>query len=152
MVGSLFVSIAGLLVHGDKAKLQLSLSSILGDFYTNLESFRCRLGAETLDVVGDEGWARKSLALSGHDSLTLGLSYLLQQPLNSLGARCGLEAVDDAAGGKVEKCLAVLLQLLVGIGASVQCLDIFIVELERSGSIFDNLLPLMFCVEARSAV
>lgn len=152
VLGGLLVTIAGFLVHGSKASLQLSLSAVLSELNTDLESGWCWLSAERLEVVGDEGWAWKALVLAGHDGLALRLSDLLEESLDGLGRCWRLKSVDNAGCGEIEESLGVLLELLVGVGAAVQCLDVLAVELESGSGVLDNLLPIVLGIIASSAV
>ena len=130
----------------------MSLSAVLGELNTDLKSDWRWLGAERLEVVGDEGWAWKALVLAGHDCLSLRLSDLLEESLDGLGGCWGLESIDDAGCGEIEESLGVLLELLVGVGAAIQCLDVLAVELESGSGVLDNLLPLVLSIIASSAV
>ena len=60
--------------------------------------------------------------------------------------------VDDAASGKVKKCVVVLLQMLVGNSSAVEGFEVFVVHRKSCARIFDHLLPLGQDIPASGAV
>jgi hypothetical protein len=131
-----------LALHRPQTCLQLSLSSVHVQLVGVIQTSRALLGAEALDVVGDKGRAGKLVGVLGLDDIVgLNLSNLLQETLNGVGARLVLELINDAAGGEIEEGLAVLLEMLVCIGTSVESLDVGGVQVNGSSSILDNVIP-----------
>ena len=151
-LGSLLVTRAGLALQRLEALLQLAQAGILRQLDRVLEALGPGLGPEALDVVADERRAGQAGGLVLQDLLGLGLGELLEQALDRLGALLVPEAVDDAARGEVEECLAVLLEVVVGVGAAVQGLDVLGVEVDGGGGILDDLVPVAQGIVAGSAV
>jgi hypothetical protein len=150
--GGLGVALAGLGGHGLETLAQLALARLLVELGVVSEPGGGVLGAEALQVVGDEGGAGQLLLLALQDGLALLLGDLLQQALDALGAALVAEAVDDAAGRVVEQGLAVAVDLLVGVGAAVEGLDVLVVEVDGGGGVVDDLLPVAHGVVAGGAV
>jgi hypothetical protein len=149
---SLGVALSRLGAHGLQALAQLSLTALLVELGVVVETGRGGLGAEALQVVCDKSGAGQLLLLGGEDGLALGLGDLLQQALDALGAALVAEAVDDTAGRVVEESFAVALDLLVGVGAAVQGLDVLVVEVDGGGRVLDNLVPVGHGIVAGGAV
>ena len=105
-----------------------------------------------MEVVGDKRWTRQLPPLGVQDDLALLLSNLLQEPFQRYAARLVGKAVDDAACRKVEEAIAVLTNVLIGNGPTVQGLDIFIVHGDCSAGVFDDLVPIGENVVARCTV
>lgn len=150
--GSLLVTSTSLALQVLQAELHLTKAGLLGELNRVLEALRAGLGAEALEVVADEGRAGELRGLGLEDLLGLVLGELLEEALDGLGALLVAEAVDDAAGGEIEKSVAVTAKLVVSIGTAVQGLDVVWVELEGGGGIGDNLLPLGEGIVASGAV
>ena len=150
--GGFGVAVASLGGHGLEALAQLALSALLVQLGVVVKALWWRLGSEALEVVCDECWAGQLLLLSGENCLALGLGNLLQQPFYALRTALVAEAVDDAARRVVEQSLAVALDLLVCVRSSVQGLDVFVVEVDGGGRVFNDLVPLLHGVVAGRAV
>jgi hypothetical protein len=155
----LLESLGGLLIAGPRLALQgletlleLALASLLRQFHRILQTGRPRLVPKALEVVADECGAGEPGRLGLEDLLGLGLGELLEQTLDGLGALLVPEPVDDAARGEVEKRLAVLAQVVVGVGAAVEGLDVLGVEVDGSSGVLDNLVPVAQGIVAGSAV
>lgn len=80
------------------------------------------------------------------------LSNLLEQALDALGAAFVPEAIDDTASSVVEQCLTVAVHLLVRVCATVKRLDIFVVEIDGSSSIFNHFFPVAHRIPTSSTV
>lgn len=149
---SLLVAITGLLADTNQSLAQLALSRFLGQLDRLLETLRERLRAEALEVVGNESGAGELLALGLENGLTLMLRNLLQKSLEGVTAHFVGETVHDAAGGEIEESFAVLLEVLVGNGATVQGLDVLAVHLERGGGVLHDLSPFRHDIVAGGTV
>ena len=148
----LLVALARLLLHRGQAELQLAEASVIGKLDRLGQSIGTLLDAEALQVVANKGVARELDRAVGQHLLSLLLGELLQEALDGLGARLVLEAVDDAGRGEVEQGLAIHLEVLVGVCATVQRLDVLGIEVNGSSGVFDNLVPVSQCVEAGGTV
>lgn len=105
-----------------------------------------------MQIICDEVGAGQSLLLGCQYRLRFRLGYLLQQPLNGLCAGLVLETINYATGSEVQKRLAILFEMLVGIRSPVQGLDIFVVYANGSRCVFDGLFPILESDEAGGAV
>lgn len=149
---SLLVAVTSLLADTNQSLAQLALARFLGQVFGVLKTFGERLRAEALEIVGNEGGAGELLALGLEDGLTLMLRNLLQQSLEGVTAHFVGESVHDAAGGEIEESFAVLLEMLVGNGTTVQGLDVLAVHLERRGGVLHDLFPFRHDIVAGGTV
>lgn len=149
---SLLVAITGLLADTNQSLAQLGLSRFLGQLDRLLKTLRERLRAEALEVVGNESGTGELLALGLENGLTLVLRNLLQKSLEGVTAHFVGETVHDAASGEIEESFAVLLEVLVGNGATVQGLDVLAVHLERGGGVLHDLFPFRHDIVAGGTV
>lgn len=148
----LLVSVTSLLGHSDQTLAQQTLARILAQLNILIQTLGQGLRAEALQVVGDKGSAGKLLAASLQDGLALLLGNLLQKALQGVTADVVGESIDDAAGGEVEEGVAVLLEVLVGNGATVQGLDVFAVHGKGGAGVLNNLLPVGLDIVTSGAV
>lgn len=151
-LGSLLVARAGLALQRLEALLQLAQAGVLIQLDRVLEAVGPGLGPEALDVVADERGAGQPGGLVLEDLLGLGLGKLLEQALDGLGALFVPEPIDDAARGEVEEGLAVLLEVVVGIRAAVEGLDVLGVEVDGGGGVLNDLFPVTEGIVAGGAV
>ena len=151
-LGSLLVRRPSLVLKISQSQLQLPLASVLVELNGVLQPAWASLWSETLQVVADKGGARQSGGLCCEDFLGLGLGKLLQQALHSLGTLLVPERVDGAAGREVQQGLAVFPEVVVGVGAPVQSLDVLGVEDERGRGVLDNEIPLVEGIVASGSV
>lgn len=149
---SLLVAVTSLLADTNQSLAQLSLARFLGQIFGLLKTLGERLRTETLEIVGDEGGAGELLALGLEDGLTFVFRNLLQKSLEGVTAHFVGETVHNAAGGEIEESFAVLLEVLVGNGATVQGLDVPAVHLERGGGILHDLFPFRHDIVAGGTV
>lgn len=149
---SLLIAITSLQGHCKQTLAELALARFFAQIHRLIEAFGQCLGAEALEIVRNEGRARELLALRLNNGLSFPLSNLLQESFQSNTADLVGEAVNDAAGSKVKKSLAELLQVFVCNSSPVQGFDVLAVHGESGTGIFDNLLPLRQNVVAGGTV
>lgn len=148
----LLVAVAGLLGHGNQTLAQQTLARVVAQLNGLLQALRKRLGAEALQIVGNESGTRQLLGAGLENSLALLLGNLLKETLKSVAADIVGEPINDAASSEVEKSLAELAQVLIGNSSPVQSLHILAVHRDSGTGILHNLFPLGQNIVASGAV